>query len=137
MTYASAPGSGRLQGKSAIITGAANGIGRATAIRFAAEGANVTLNDVDQTALDDLVEAIAVAGGTALGVAGDVSSTDDVRNLVAEAVAAYGRVDILVANAGIIPEADLPSATAALWDRTMAIDAAACSSAASMRRPRC
>jgi NAD(P)-dependent dehydrogenase (short-subunit alcohol dehydrogenase family) len=123
MTYASAPGSGRLQGKSAIITGAANGIGRATAIRFAAEGANVTLNDVDQTALDDLVEAIAVAGGTALGVAGDVSSTDDVRNLVAEAVAAYGRVDILVANAGIIPEADLPSATAALWDRTMAIDA--------------
>jgi NAD(P)-dependent dehydrogenase (short-subunit alcohol dehydrogenase family) len=123
MSHASGAGSGRLQGKSAIITGAAHGIGRATAIRFAAEGARVTLNDVDQAALDDVVEAVAVAGGTALGVAGDVSNPDDVQSLVAEAVAAYGRVDILVANAGIIPEADLSSATAALWDRTMAVDA--------------
>jgi NAD(P)-dependent dehydrogenase (short-subunit alcohol dehydrogenase family) len=123
MSDTSAAGSGRLQGKSAIITGAANGIGRATAIRFAAEGARVTLNDLDQAALDGLVEAVTVAGGTALGVAGDVSKPEDVRRLVAEAVAAFGRVDILVANAGIIPEADLPSATAELWDRTMAVDA--------------
>jgi NAD(P)-dependent dehydrogenase (short-subunit alcohol dehydrogenase family) len=123
MAQASAAGNGRLQGKSAIITGAANGIGRATAIRFAAEGARLTLNDVDQAALDDLVQAVAMAGGTAQGVAGDVSNPEDVRRLVAAAVAACGRVDILVANAGIIPEADLPSATAALWDRTMAIDA--------------
>ena len=123
MSQASAAGTGRLLGKSAIITGAANGIGRATALRFAAEGARVTLNDLDQAALDDLVETIAIAGGAALGVAGDVSSAADVRSLVAEAVAAYGRVDILVANAGVIPEADLPSGTAELWDRTMAIDA--------------
>jgi NAD(P)-dependent dehydrogenase (short-subunit alcohol dehydrogenase family) len=123
MSQASAAARGRLQGKSAIITGAAHGIGRATAIRFAAEGATATLNDVDQAALDDVVEAIAVGGGNALGVAGDVSSPDDVQRLVAEAVAAFGRVDILVANAGIIPEADLQSATAALWDRTMAVDA--------------
>ena len=123
MSQASVAESGRLQGKSAIITGAANGIGRATAIRFAAEGANVTLNDVDQAALDDLVEAVEVAGGTALGVAGDVSRPDDVQRLMAEAMASFGRIDILVANAGIIPEADLPSATAELWDRTMAINA--------------
>ena len=123
MTYASAAGPGRLQGKSAVITGAANGIGRATALRFAAEGARVTLNDLDQAALDELVEAIAAGGGEALGVAGDVSRPADVQRLLAEAVAAYGRVDILVANAGIIPEADLPSATAELWDRTMAVDA--------------
>jgi NAD(P)-dependent dehydrogenase (short-subunit alcohol dehydrogenase family) len=112
MSDASAAGSGRLQGKSAIITGAANGIGRATAIRFAAEGAHVTLNDLDQAALDALAETLMAKGGSALAVAGDVSNPEDV-----------GRVDILVANAGIIPEADLPSATAALWDRTMAVDA--------------
>jgi NAD(P)-dependent dehydrogenase (short-subunit alcohol dehydrogenase family) len=123
MSDASAAGSGRLQGKSAIITGAANGIGRATAIRFAAEGAHVTLNDLDQAALDALAETLMAKGGSALAVAGDVSNPEDVRRLVAEAVAAFGRVDILVANAGIIPEADLPSATAALWDRTMAVDA--------------
>jgi NAD(P)-dependent dehydrogenase (short-subunit alcohol dehydrogenase family) len=123
MSEASATGSGRLQGKSAIITGAASGIGRATALRFAAEGARVTLNDLDQAALDGVVEAVAAANGAALGVAGDVSQPDDVRRLVAEAVASFGRVDILVANAGIIPEADLPGATAALWDRTMAINA--------------
>jgi NAD(P)-dependent dehydrogenase (short-subunit alcohol dehydrogenase family) len=123
MSQASAAGHGRLQGKSAIITGAAHGIGRATALRFASEGARVTLNDLDQAALDEVVEAVAAAGGVALSVAGDVSDTADVQRLVAEAVAAFGRVDILVANAGIIPEADLPAATAALWDRTMAVDA--------------
>jgi NAD(P)-dependent dehydrogenase (short-subunit alcohol dehydrogenase family) len=123
MTDASAAGSGRLQGKSAIITGAAHGIGRATAMRFAAEGARVTLGDLDQAALDDLVAALTEAGGIARGVAGDVAKPEDVRRLVATAVAEFGRVDILVANAGIIPEADLPSATADLWDRTMAIDA--------------
>ena len=123
MSQEIAAGSGRLRGKSAVITGAANGIGRATALRFAAEGARVTLNDLDQAALDDVVEAVQVAGGTALGVAGDVSRTEDVQRLMAEAVAAFGRVDILVANAGMIPEADLPRATAALWDRTMAVNA--------------
>jgi NAD(P)-dependent dehydrogenase (short-subunit alcohol dehydrogenase family) len=123
MSHAPAAGHGRLQGKSAIITGAAHGIGRATALRFASEGARVTLNDLDQAALDEVVEAVAAAGGVALSVAGDVSDTADVQRLVAEAVAAFGRVDILVANAGIIPEADLPAATAALWDRTMAVDA--------------
>jgi NAD(P)-dependent dehydrogenase (short-subunit alcohol dehydrogenase family) len=123
MTHAHAAEGGRLKDKSAIITGAAHGIGRATAIRFAAEGARVTLNDLDQAALGALVEELTVAGGTARAVAGDVSQAGDVRRLVAEAVAGFGRVDILVANAGIIPEADLPSATATLWDRTMAIDA--------------
>jgi len=123
MSDASAGGSGRLQGKSAIITGAANGIGRATAIRFAAEGARVTLNDLDQAALDALAGTLRDAGGTALAVAGDVSKAEDVERLVAAAAAAFGGVDILVANAGIIPEADLPTATAALWDRTMAVDA--------------
>jgi NAD(P)-dependent dehydrogenase (short-subunit alcohol dehydrogenase family) len=116
-------GGGRLRGKSAIITGAANGIGRGTALRFAAEGAHVTLNDLDQAALDGLAEELQAAGGTALAVAGDVSNTEDVRRLVAEAVAAFGRVDILVANAGIIPEASLEQATEALWDRTMAVNA--------------
>jgi NAD(P)-dependent dehydrogenase (short-subunit alcohol dehydrogenase family) len=113
---------GRLQDKSVIITGAANGIGRATAIRFAAEGARLTLNDLHPEAVAALVGELRAAGATAQGVAGDVSKDADMRHLVAAASAAFGRVDILVANAGIIPEANLADATAELWDRTMAVD---------------
>jgi NAD(P)-dependent dehydrogenase (short-subunit alcohol dehydrogenase family) len=122
MTGSNPAGIGRLQGKSAIITGAANGIGRATAIRFAAEGANLTLNDIDAAAVAALTQELTATGAAARGVAGDVAQTADVQRLVAEAVAAFGRVDILVANAGIIPEADLSDSTAALWDDTMAVD---------------
>ncbi len=122
MTGSNPAGNGRLQGKSAIITGAANGIGRATAIRFAAEGARLTLNDIDPAAVAALTQELTATGATARGVAGDVAQTADVQHLVAEAVAAFGRVDILVANAGIIPEADLADSTAALWDDTMAVD---------------
>jgi NAD(P)-dependent dehydrogenase (short-subunit alcohol dehydrogenase family) len=123
MTGTKPAGGGRLQGKSAIITGAANGIGRATAVRFAAEGARLTLNDVDPAAVTGLARELAAGGAMVQGIAGDVSAAADVRRLVAAAVAAFGRVDILVANAGIIPEANLTDATAELWDHTMAIDA--------------
>ncbi|MBW4023123.1 MAG: SDR family oxidoreductase [Proteobacteria bacterium] len=114
---------GRLQGKVAIITGAANGIGRATALRFAAEGARLMLNDVNAAALDTVLREVTEAGGAVCGIVGDVAKAAEVERLVAEAVASYGCVDILIANAGIIPEADLPAASADLWDRTMAIDA--------------
>jgi NAD(P)-dependent dehydrogenase (short-subunit alcohol dehydrogenase family) len=112
--------SGRLAGKTAVITGAANGIGKATAERFAAEGASVVLNDRDAAALGKLVAELAEKEAKACAVPGDVSLEADVRRLMDTAVEAYGGIDILVANAGIIPEADLASATVDLWERTMA-----------------
>lgn len=115
-----ATSAGRLAGKTAVITGAANGIGRATAERFAAEGAAVVLNDRDAGALASLVANLTEQGAQARGVPGDVSQEADVRRIMETAVSAYGGIDILVANAGMIPEADLAGATAELWDRTMA-----------------
>jgi NAD(P)-dependent dehydrogenase (short-subunit alcohol dehydrogenase family) len=115
--------SGRLAGKSAVITGAANGIGRATAERFAAEGASLVLNDREAGALTDLVAALNGKGAKARGVPGDVSNEADVRRLMETAVEAYGGIDVLIANAGVIPEADLAGATLELWDRTMATNA--------------
>jgi NAD(P)-dependent dehydrogenase (short-subunit alcohol dehydrogenase family) len=111
---------GRLAGKTAVITGAANGIGRATAERFAAEGASLLLNDREAGALESLIAALTNKGAKARGVPGDVSQEADVRLMMNTAVQAYGSIDILVANAGVIPEADLASATVELWDRTMA-----------------
>ena len=92
---------GRLEGKVAIITGANSGIGKATAERFALEGADLVLA---ARRLDKLkeVETYAVAQGVrALSVATDVSQPEDCRRLVEAAVAAFGRIDILVNNAGI------------------------------------
>jgi NAD(P)-dependent dehydrogenase (short-subunit alcohol dehydrogenase family) len=115
-------GLGRLDNKSAIITGASRGIGAATARLFAAEGARLLLNDQDQAALDDLVNELAATGAVVRGVSGDVSRTEDVQRIVAAAVESYDRLDILVANAGVIPEATLEQATADIWDATMAVD---------------
>lgn len=113
---------GRIAGKIAVITGAANGIGRATAERFAAEGAKLVLNDQDPIALAAIVAELGAAGVAVRGVAGDVSVDADVKRLMDAAIETHGGIDILVANAGIIPEATLDSATEALWDRTMAVN---------------
>lgn len=113
---------GRVTNKVTVITGAARGMGRATAERFAQEGAKLVLNDRDQALLDELVQTLNANGTNAIGVAGDVASEADIKRLMQEAVSTFGGIDILVANAGIIPEADLASATADLWDHTMAVD---------------
>ncbi|MGH7105607.1 MAG: SDR family NAD(P)-dependent oxidoreductase [Acetobacteraceae bacterium] len=115
--------SGRLAGKSVVITGAASGIGRATAERFAAEGASLVLNDREATPLNSLAATLNSNGGKTQAVSGDVSREADVRRLMDAAVQAHGGIDILIANAGVIPEADLATATAELWDRTMATNA--------------
>jgi NAD(P)-dependent dehydrogenase (short-subunit alcohol dehydrogenase family) len=113
---------GRLAGKTAVITGAARGIGRATAERFAVEGASLLLNDLDPVALDGLIGELREKGASAQGVPGDVSQENDVRRIMDNAVQVYGGIDILIANAGVIPEADLASATVELWDHTMAVN---------------
>jgi len=92
---------GRLEGKRAIITGAASGIGRATALRFAAEGAAVVVADVDGAGVAATVTAIAAAGGRAVGAIVDVGDEAAVAALVARCVAELGGLEVMFANAGV------------------------------------
>ncbi len=115
-------GRGRLADKVAVVTGASNGIGRATALLFAAEGAKVVVTDIDAGRLEEVRGLIAGSGGEVRTVVGDVSSNDDARAMIAAAVDGFGRLDVLVANAGIIPELDLLTATAEDFDHVMAVD---------------
>ena len=91
----------RLKDKSAIITGAASGIGKDIALLFAREGAKVAVADLNKQAADATAKEIIAAGGRAIGVAMDVSSEQAVNDGVAGVVAAFGGVDVLVSNAGI------------------------------------
>jgi 3-oxoacyl-[acyl-carrier protein] reductase len=94
--------SGVLSGKVAIVTGASKGIGAAIARGLAAEGASVVVNyATSREGADRLVAAITRAGGKAVALHGDVSKTGDVKRLFAEAHEAYGRLDVLVNNAGV------------------------------------
>ncbi len=92
----------RLEGKVAVITGGSRGIGRAIALRYAAEGADIVVNyRQDEAAARDTVAAIEALGRRALALRADVSRRADVRELFAKTVAHFGRLDILVNNAGI------------------------------------
>lgn len=95
-------GSGKLEGKVAIITGGDSGIGRAVAVHFAAEGAAVVINflaDAEQEDADKTLELIQQQGGEGLAIQGDVSDPQFCRSLVAETVQAYGQLDIVINNA--------------------------------------
>src|SRR6476620_7886916 len=89
-----------LDGKVAVVTGAGSGIGRATAIRFAAEGARVVVNDVDGDSAHRTVDDIGTDGGAALAHVGDVGDSTYVESLVAAAVESFGRLDVMHNNAG-------------------------------------
>lgn len=115
-------GLGRLKGKAAVVTGASNGIGRATALVFAAEGASLVVNDIAADRLEDLRATIENAGGQVRTAVGDVANPSDALAMVQTCVDAYGAIDILVANAGIIPELDLLKATPEDFDHVMAVD---------------
>jgi len=90
----------RFKGKSAIVTGAAHGIGKATALRLGREGARVALVDINHAGMEPVAAAIRADGGTALVLAADITRNDDVKAAAAEALAAFGQIDILVNNAG-------------------------------------
>lgn len=93
---------GRHEGKSAIITGAASGIGRAAAILFAREGAVVTLADVNEEGLKETVALVVEKGGKAVMRKTDVSNEEEVKGLISLALDTYAKVDILCNNAGIV-----------------------------------
>jgi len=95
----------RLKDRIALITGAGRGIGRATALRFAAEGARVAVNDVDAEAAEETVAAIQQAGGEAFFVSADVTNRAEVEAMVNQIVERWGRLDILINNAGITRDA--------------------------------
>lgn len=109
---------GRLEGKSAIITGAGSGIGRSAAIRFAEEGASVAIAELDPDAGQETVLAIQRSGGRALFIPTDVTVEDQVALAIAKTVEAFGKIDVIYNNAGLSTAADGPVtevATAEFW----------------------
>ena len=91
----------RLEGKVAVITGAGRGIGRATAVRFAREGAAVIVNDVDPEPAEETAQAVKEAGGQALVSTDDTVDASEAEQMIARGVEAFGKLDIVVNNAGI------------------------------------
>lgn len=113
----------RLAGKVAIVTGAASGIGRATALLFAAEGAKVVAADVDKARGDTVVQEITSAGGDAVFVRVDISSPEQVEALVRTAVETYGKLDVIFNNAGIEGQQGLTAdCTVENFDRVISIN---------------
>lgn len=111
----------KLQGKSAIVTGAASGIGKEIAFLFAREGAKVAIADLVKQAADDTAAEIRKAGGQAMGVAMDVASEEQVNAGVAAVVQAFGGVDVLVSNAGIQIVHPVEEFSFAEWKKMLAI----------------
>jgi len=113
----------RLDGKVAIVTGSSRGIGRAIAERFASEGANVTVNWVGrEREAQSVVDTIKKGGGDAFAVRADVSSSGDVKELVRATVDHFGRIDVLVNNAGVMFTKSVLETTEEEWDRTIDIN---------------
>src|SRR5437763_9214378 len=113
---------GKLDGKVAVVTGAASGLGSASALRFASEGAAVVVADLNSQGGEMIVSEIAASGGRAVYQSTDVTSEADIRSVVDRAVREYGRLDVTYNNAGVIGAmGTLESTSEADWDKTFAI----------------
>jgi len=113
---------GRVQGKVAVVTGAAQGIGRGCAEMLAREGACVVVGDIQQEAGQEVVAAIRKGGGEALFQRVDVVEEQQCQQLIDTAVQAYGRLDVVVNNAGWYPRYTLEETTTELWERVLHIN---------------
>jgi NADP-dependent 3-hydroxy acid dehydrogenase YdfG len=112
----------RLDGTVALVTGGSSGIGEATAVALAAEGAAVAVAARRKDRLDGLVERIAADGGTALAIEADVTSQDEARAAVERTVSELGRLDTLVNNAGVMLLGPIVDAPTEEWDRMVALN---------------
>lgn len=112
----------RLDGKTCIVTGAANGIGRAVAVRLAAEGANVVLGDIDETVAAKAASEIKGTGGTAVSRWVDVSERASVSALVTHAVDRFGSLEVMFNNAGVAQAIPILDTTESQWERLMRIN---------------
>lgn len=110
------------QGKTVIITGSGAGIGRSAALAFARQGANVVVNSVSTSAAAVCKELLE-SGASARFVQADVSTEEGAKKIVAETVAAYGGIDVLVNNAGVVPSGSVEESSAEEWDKAMAVNA--------------
>ncbi len=111
-----------LSGKVAIVTGAGSGIGRASAVRFAEEGASVVVSDIRGPKAEETVAMIEQAGGTAAACQANVAESDDVAAMVAFAVERFGGLDALFNNAGTIRPGDAVKLSVEDWDLVMAVN---------------
>ena len=113
---------GKLDGKVAVVTGAASGLGRASALRFAREGGAIVAADLNSQGGELIVSEIAAAGGRAVYQRTDVTNENDVHSLIERAMREYGRLDITYNNAGVIGAmGSVETTTEAEWDKTLAI----------------
>jgi len=113
---------GRLEGKVAVITGGARGIGRATGCKMMMEGANVVLLDVLEKELEDTLIEFTSKGGRVLALCVDITNEDQVQKAVRKTVQEFGTIDILVNNAGIVCPAPIEKVVEKDWDNVVAVN---------------
>ncbi|MDR9856936.1 glucose 1-dehydrogenase [Paenibacillus sp. VCA1] len=113
---------GRVSGKVAIVTGAAGGMGKEDALLLAKEGAKVVVTDIQEEKVNEVVDQINQSGGEAIGFRHDVTSEEEWIRIIDETVEKWGKIDVLVNNAGISLAKSLVDTTAQDWDKVMSIN---------------
>jgi 3-oxoacyl-[acyl-carrier protein] reductase len=113
---------GKLDGKTVVITGSGQGIGRNMAISFAKAGANVVVNDMVESRIEKTVSEIRALGGKAIGIKSDITKKLEVENLIHQALNEFKRIDVFINNAGIARRADILEMSEDDWDDVMLVN---------------